>query len=97
MFFSGTNKFYPNDVMGWVHVEDVANAHLLAYENEPASGRYLCIEDWRHWREVAEFLRELEPSAPITDRFTYLFTKTINVTYVLSIVVSSLFMLVTGW
>ncbi|KAL2940746.1 Tetraketide alpha-pyrone reductase 1 [Bienertia sinuspersici] len=36
-------KTYPNATFGWVHVKDVANAHILAFEVPSASGR--CADD----------------------------------------------------
>ncbi|KAM0942356.1 putative cinnamoyl-CoA reductase [Dioscorea sansibarensis] len=42
-YMRGTKKAYPNAVMGLVDVRDVAQAHMLVYENPSASGRYFCI------------------------------------------------------
>ncbi|XP_020254541.1 cinnamoyl-CoA reductase 1-like [Asparagus officinalis] len=53
---------YPNSTFGWVNVQDVAKAHILAYEVPTASGRYCLVESVAHYSEVVKILRELYPS-----------------------------------
>ena len=48
--------------MGAVHVEDVAMAHILVFENPSASGRHLCIESISPWSDFAAKVAELYPS-----------------------------------
>jgi len=48
--------------MGAVHVEDVALAHLLVFENPSASGRHICVESINHLSDFAAKLTELYPS-----------------------------------
>lgn len=44
---------------GLVDVRDVALAHRFAFEREEACGRYVCANETRSMREVAQLLREL--------------------------------------
>ncbi|EFJ22121.1 hypothetical protein SELMODRAFT_175949 [Selaginella moellendorffii] len=62
---NGSKTHYSNACLGWVGVGDVAEAHLLAYENPNASGRYLCVERVAHYEDVVETLRKLYPEYPI--------------------------------
>ncbi len=41
---------------GFVDVRDVAKAHLLAMENDAASGRYLCSAETMHMRDIVALL-----------------------------------------
>jgi nucleoside-diphosphate-sugar epimerase len=51
---------------GWVHVSDVARAHISAYEHPEAGGqRFLCATTAATWTEVAECLKDLYPSYPV--------------------------------
>ncbi|XP_042518915.1 cinnamoyl-CoA reductase 1-like [Macadamia integrifolia] len=61
----GTHKTYLNTVQGYVHVKDVALAHILVYETPSASGRYLCTENIVHRGDIAKLLSELFPGYPI--------------------------------
>lgn len=47
-FINGA-KTYPNATLGWVHVKDVATAHILAFEAPSASGRYILVETVAHF------------------------------------------------
>lgn len=62
---NGSSSTYPNAVLGWVHVKDVAEAHILAFEVPTASGRYICAERVAHYEEIMEILRKLYPDYPI--------------------------------
>ncbi|KAJ4962450.1 hypothetical protein NE237_022389 [Protea cynaroides] len=64
-FLNGRNKTYGNAVQGYVHVKDIALAHILVYENPSASGRYLCIESVHHRDEIVSMLLEMFPNYPI--------------------------------
>ncbi|XP_027160083.1 cinnamoyl-CoA reductase 1-like [Coffea eugenioides] len=59
---------FPNSSMGWVDVKDVANAHILAFENPSASGRYCLVERVVHYSEVVNILREIYPSSKLPDK-----------------------------
>ncbi|KAL0460954.1 UNVERIFIED_CONTAM: Cinnamoyl-CoA reductase 1 [Sesamum latifolium] len=59
---------YPNSTFGWINVKDVANAHILAYENPSANGRYCLVESVAHFSEVMKILRELYPSFKLPEK-----------------------------
>ncbi|KAA8540543.1 hypothetical protein F0562_024538 [Nyssa sinensis] len=62
---TGAAKTYSNSVQAYVHVKDVALAHILVYETPSASGRYLCVENSLHRGEVVEILTKFFPKYPI--------------------------------
>ncbi|XP_073139242.1 phenylacetaldehyde reductase-like [Henckelia pumila] len=64
---NGANT-YPNVTFGWVNVKDVANAHILAFENPLASGRYCMVESVAHQSEIVEILRELYPTFHLPEK-----------------------------
>ncbi|KAF3450966.1 hypothetical protein FNV43_RR07055 [Rhamnella rubrinervis] len=64
-YLSGSAKSYTNDVHAYVHVRDVAFAHLLVYETPSASGRYICSQSSLHRGELVEILARLFPNYPI--------------------------------
>ncbi|EAY92353.1 hypothetical protein OsI_14080 [Oryza sativa Indica Group] len=57
----GCTEEYADFYMGPVHVEDVALAHILLYENPSASGRHLCVQSIAHWSDFASRVAELYP------------------------------------
>ncbi|KAG9459625.1 hypothetical protein H6P81_004133 [Aristolochia fimbriata] len=59
---------FPNMTFGWVDVRDVANAHISAYEDSSASGRYLTVAKVAHYSEVAKIVRELYPNLPVPEK-----------------------------
>ncbi|CAA3013539.1 cinnamoyl- reductase 1-like [Olea europaea subsp. europaea] len=59
---------YPNASFGWVNVKDVATAHILAFENPSANGRYLMVERVAHYSEIVKILRELYPTLPLPEK-----------------------------
>ncbi|KAK4441448.1 Cinnamoyl-CoA reductase 1 [Sesamum alatum] len=59
---------YPNSTFGWINVKDVANAHILAFENSSANGRYCLVERVAHFSEIVKILRELYPSFKIPEK-----------------------------
>ncbi|CAK9186827.1 unnamed protein product [Ilex paraguariensis] len=64
-YLTGVVKTYANSVQAYVHVRDVALAHILVYETPAASGRYLCAESVLHRGEVVEILSKFFPEYPI--------------------------------
>lgn len=58
--FAG-GETYPNSAFGWVHVKDIANAHVLAFENPSANGRYCIVERVAHYSDIVKILTELYP------------------------------------
>ncbi|KAL7084536.1 hypothetical protein ACP275_14G229100 [Erythranthe tilingii] len=59
---------YPNSTFGWINVKDVANAHILAFENTSASGRYCLVESVAHFSEIVNILRELYPTYQLPEK-----------------------------
>ncbi|KAL7113457.1 hypothetical protein ACP275_04G061900 [Erythranthe tilingii] len=59
---------YPNVTSGWVNVKDVANAHILAFENPSANGRYCMVESVAHFSEIANILRGLYPTFRLPEK-----------------------------
>ncbi|XP_044495863.1 cinnamoyl-CoA reductase 1-like isoform X1 [Mangifera indica] len=67
-YLTGSAKTYANSVQAYVHVRDVALAHILVYENPAAAGRYLCAESVLHRGDVVEILSKFFPEYPIPTR-----------------------------
>ncbi|KAJ6853078.1 cinnamoyl-CoA reductase 1-like [Iris pallida] len=59
---------YPNASLGWVHVQDVAKAHILAYEVPTASGRYCLVERVAHYSELVKIIHELYPALKLPQK-----------------------------
>ncbi|XP_016488259.2 cinnamoyl-CoA reductase CAD2-like [Nicotiana tabacum] len=59
---------YPNATLGWVNVKDVALAHILAFENPSANGRYLMVEAVAHYSELVKILREHYPTMKLPEK-----------------------------
>lgn len=64
-YLTGSAKTYANSVQAYVHVRDVAEAHILVYESPSASGRYLCAESVLHRGDVVDLLASMFPQYPI--------------------------------
>eukprot|EP00252_Welwitschia_mirabilis_P013770 TRINITY_DN3032_c0_g1_i3.p2 TRINITY_DN3032_c0_g1~~TRINITY_DN3032_c0_g1_i3.p2 ORF type:complete len:203 (+),score=33.19 TRINITY_DN3032_c0_g1_i3:1659-2267(+) len=60
-YLNGSAKTYTNAVQAYVHVRDVAEAHILVYENPSSSGRYFCAESVLHRGDVVDILAKLFP------------------------------------
>lgn len=61
-------KTYPNVVAGWVDVKDVANAHISAFENPTANGRYCMVGRVAHFSEIVKILRQLYPTLHLPEK-----------------------------
>ncbi|KAH6790435.1 Rossmann-fold superfamily protein [Perilla frutescens var. frutescens] len=59
---------YPNSTFGWINVKDVAHAHILAFENPSASGRYCLVERIVHYSDFVKILRELYPTYKLPEK-----------------------------
>lgn len=61
----------PNNSASMIHLHDLANLFLAAYENRDASGRYFGVYDSLHWKDIyAEchrLLPEMRMPIPITE------------------------------
>ncbi|XP_015869234.2 tetraketide alpha-pyrone reductase 2 [Ziziphus jujuba] len=55
---------YQNTTIGFVHIEDVVRAHILAMEDSRASGRLICSGPVAHLSQIIEMLRAKYPSYP---------------------------------
>ncbi|KAL3653362.1 hypothetical protein CASFOL_003043 [Castilleja foliolosa] len=62
------SETYHNTAYGWVHVNDVVNAHVLAYEKPEANGRYYIIERCARPYDLVQMLRELYPHLKFPER-----------------------------
>lgn len=60
----GVHGEYPNLMGGFVHIEDVVAAQILAMEEPKASGRFICSSSVAHWSEIIEMLRSKYPLYP---------------------------------
>jgi cinnamoyl-CoA reductase len=67
-YLTGSAKTYANSVQGYIHVRDVAVAHVLLFENPSAEGRYICCDTVIHRAEVVEILGKFFPEYPVPTR-----------------------------
>lgn len=67
-FKSGAVEEYPNTTVGFVHIDDVVAAHILAMEKKEAAGRLICSCTVAHWTEVLQMLKAKYPSYPYVDK-----------------------------
>ncbi|KAL3830919.1 hypothetical protein ACJIZ3_019721 [Penstemon smallii] len=59
---------YPNTRVGFVHIDDVVNVHILAMEESKASGRLICSNSVAHWSEIIQMLRAKYPYYPYKNK-----------------------------
>lgn len=64
----GLKGEYPNTTIGFVHVDDVVAAHILAMEESKASGRLICSSSVAHWSQIIQMLKARYPSYPYEDK-----------------------------
>ncbi|CAN0862384.1 Phenylacetaldehyde reductase [Linum grandiflorum] len=64
---AGTREF-PGETYRFVDVRDVANAHVLAFENPSASGRYCVVGRMAHYTKVLEIMHEQYPDLQIAEK-----------------------------
>ncbi|XAR62374.1 Cinnamyl-alcohol dehydrogenase [Bertholletia excelsa] len=62
------SETFPNITFGWVHVRDVANAHIQAFEIASANGRYCMVERVVHMSEIVNILRKLYPTYKLPEK-----------------------------
>ncbi|KAJ4755004.1 Cinnamoyl-CoA reductase [Rhynchospora pubera] len=67
-YLTGSAKVYINASQAYVHVKDVAEAHVKVFEAPEASGRYICAESTLHRGELCRILAKLFPEYPITNK-----------------------------
>jgi len=61
------SETYRNAAFGWINMKDVANAHINAYEDALARGRYCLAERVMHFSELVNILRRMYPTLKIPD------------------------------
>jgi len=64
-YLTGISKSILNGNKHIVDVRDVAEAHIVAYENKASSGRYLLVGCCSHEEEMCDELRSILPTAAI--------------------------------
>lgn len=57
----GRAQEYPNKRIGFVHIDDVVTAHVLAMEVPEAHGRYICSSDVAHFGDIMSMLKTKYP------------------------------------
>ncbi|GAB2302509.1 Tetraketide alpha-pyrone reductase 1 [Dionaea muscipula] len=62
-------KFQVHGRMGYVHIDDVAQCHILVYEHKDAHGRYLCSSTVIDVDQLTSLLAARYPYYPIPTRF----------------------------
>ncbi|OAY64439.1 Cinnamoyl-CoA reductase 1, partial [Ananas comosus] len=67
-YLTGSARTYVNAAQAYVHVRDVAEAHVRVYESPGARGRYLCAESTLHRGELCRILTKLFPEYSVTNR-----------------------------
>lgn len=60
---------YPNTTVGFVHINDVIAAHILAMEETKASGRLICSTSVAHWSDIIQMLKTKYPSYPYAKKY----------------------------
>ncbi|KAI4313933.1 hypothetical protein L6164_026875 [Bauhinia variegata] len=64
----GMREEYPNKTVGFVHIDDVIAAHILAMEEPKASDRFICSSSVAHWSQIIEMLKAKYPSYPYANK-----------------------------
>ncbi|OMP06181.1 NAD-dependent epimerase/dehydratase [Corchorus capsularis] len=59
---------YPNTTYRLIDVRDVVNAHVSAFENSSAHGRYLLVERVMHCSDIVQVLRKLYPALRLPEK-----------------------------
>ncbi|KAH9603793.1 hypothetical protein KSS87_018819 [Heliosperma pusillum] len=60
--WSRQSDTYLNAAFGYVHVKDVAEAHIKAFEIPSANGRYILSDTVAHFSQIVDILHELYPN-----------------------------------
>ena len=59
------HEMIPNDSASMIHLEDLANLFLAAYENPNATGRYFGVFDSLHWQDIYAECQKLLPNMTV--------------------------------
>ncbi|XP_071703714.1 tetraketide alpha-pyrone reductase 2-like [Rutidosis leptorrhynchoides] len=65
---TGAIKEYANTTIGFVHIDDVVAAHIIAMEKKEAAGRLVCSNTVAHFSEVIQMMKSKYPSYPYVDK-----------------------------
>ena len=61
------HKKMPNSSVSMIHLRDLANLFLAAYENHNASGRYFGVWDSLHWKDIYAECHKILPNMRMPD------------------------------
>ncbi|XP_074309465.1 tetraketide alpha-pyrone reductase 2-like [Silene latifolia] len=64
----GDRGEYPKTTIGFVHIDDVIAAHILAMEETKASGRLVCSGSVSEWSDIIKMLKAKYPMYPFEDK-----------------------------
>ena len=59
----------PNDSASMIHLHDLANLFLAAYEKTDAAGRYFGVYDSLHWKDIYEECQRILPDMQMPEPF----------------------------
>ncbi|CAH1416520.1 unnamed protein product [Lactuca virosa] len=62
-------EFLPYGIYQLVDVRDVANAHILAFENPQANGRYIMAADVYHSSDIMKIINQNYPAFDYSERY----------------------------
>lgn len=65
---SGVQELPQSGLFAFAHVDDVAEAHVCAFEVPEASGRYICYEDVVSEEALVAYIYKLYPDSIIPSR-----------------------------
>ena len=68
VYVTGLRGEIPNVTVGFVHIDDVVAAHIIAMEDSRASGRLVCSSSVAQWSQIVEMLRPKYPSYPFENK-----------------------------
>jgi len=60
----------PNDSASMIHLHDLADLFLAAYENPDSSGRYFGVYDSLHWQDIYAECRKILPNMQMPEPIT---------------------------
>ena len=64
------HKQVPNSSVSMIHLQDLADLFLAAYENSDASGRYFGVYDSLHWKDIYAECHKILPNMLLPDPIT---------------------------
>ena len=67
------NLLDQSGIFAFIHVDDLASAHILTYQADRAAGRYICFEKLLSKSDIVEAARQMYPNYPIA-RYAFSYT-----------------------